>query len=82
MPSTYNQDRFRKEGAEVLARTIQRKWREKGCEVKVWVEPLTDMTAISRLAIAKRDEPLYVVRSDMVNGLPRVPVAALLAVGK
>lgn len=83
MASGYNQDRFRKDGAEVLARTIKRYWRTQGFDVNAWVEPLTDMTAVACLTENARkrasEEVLYVVRSDLVNGLPRPKTMALAA---
>lgn len=49
------------DGADRLARTVERKWRQKyGIAVKVWTEPhkLSD------------DVEVYLVKSDLVNGLP------------
>jgi hypothetical protein len=55
-------DTFTLEGAEMLADKIRRYWSKRGHTVETWLEKFSDK-------IAKR--PIYFVRSDLVDGLPR-----------
>lgn len=52
---------FTKQGAYELVRRIRDAWRMAGWDILVWVEPSTRFDG--------RKE--WVVRSDLVNGLPR-----------
>ena len=81
MPSSYNYDRLRQDGAQLLANAIMRYWRKHGETVRAWIEPINDSVVVARLnALAKRpDDELYVVRSDLVNGLPRKKAMAKAA---
>jgi len=45
-----------------LARRIERYWRRRGRRVRVWLEPSTAI---------EHDGGAYVLRSDMIDGLPR-----------
>lgn len=52
---------YSQEGAERLARTVMRKWRQRhGIEIKAWAVP-------HKLS---EDVEVYLVKSDLVNGLP------------
>jgi hypothetical protein len=55
-------DTFTLEGAEMLAAKIARYWAGRGHTVETRIEKFSDK-------IAKR--PIYFVRSDLVDGLPR-----------
>ena len=55
-------DPFSREGSARLARKIERYWRGKGHTVNVWTEEFGSSIG---------DEPLYGVRSDLVNGFPQ-----------
>jgi hypothetical protein len=55
-------DTFTLEGAEMLADKIAKYWAKRGHTVETRLEKFSDK-------IAKR--PIYFVRSDLVDGLPR-----------
>lgn len=52
--------------AQALAEQIRSVWAAQGYEVNAWVE-----AAQHRAPTHGRTEPIYVVRTDMVNGMPR-----------
>ena len=54
-------DNLSHEGAYVLAGKIRAYWMRKGHEVNVWVE---------RFDLARGNMPIWVIRSDMLNGWP------------
>lgn len=55
-------DYFSLGGANTLARRIREFWRNLGRSVNVYVEPMS---------IHDAAQTLYIVRSDMRNGVPR-----------
>lgn len=65
-------DRFTESGAGVLARKIERHWKAKGHpNVKAWVE---------KSGGGLLNVPIFVVRSNLINGLPpKVAMQALAA---
>jgi hypothetical protein len=65
-----NSDTYSKEGAERLSRTIMRKWRERGETVHAWVE---------EIQVPAFKEPLFLVKSDLVDGLPSKSPLAVAA---
>lgn len=56
-------DASSKEGAERIARTIQQYWAHKGRMVRAWVISVTNPK--------QGKPPVWGVRTDMLNGLPR-----------
>lgn len=52
---------FSREGAAKLAARVKKYWMERGAYPDVWLEQAED-----------RDGTIFVVRSDMVDGKPRV----------
>lgn len=62
-------DSFTLDRAETLARKISRYWRNKGHQVRAWVEPIP----------GTEGEPMYQVRSDLINGAPRGSIFGAIA---
>lgn len=60
-------DRLSYGGAWMTAVEIMGWWKERGFLVHAWVEPLPIRHAIHR--------PVYMVRSDLLNGAPRARAA-------
>lgn len=64
-------DYYTKRGAEALAARIRAFWAGGNKTQSVWVEPLTFMQDAKREAESEpRQVTLYVVKSNMVGGLP------------
>lgn len=60
-------DNFTKDGAERLAGRIQAFWAARGLFPKVWVE----FEFLGQWIAAGTQGGVYVVKSDMVGGMPR-----------
>lgn len=60
-----NRNYFTQEGAEELARRVERYWRDRGYRVRAWTERVGTFEPLLRTS------GWYVVRSDLVNGWPR-----------
>ncbi|MBA2707483.1 MAG: phosphoglycolate phosphatase [Gemmatimonadaceae bacterium] len=65
-----NRDAFTADGANKLAKRIMAHWWGLGYDVDVWAEPV-------RVPLRHRDQLVYQVRSDMVNGMPVRRMAAV-----
>lgn len=64
-----------KNGAEVLANTIRTYWRRMGWTVKVWAERQVAVLAAAEQGKVeqsdRREDAFWVVKSDMIGGLPK-----------
>lgn len=70
MAELYN-DSLTEKGANRLAERIKGHWRVRGHDVKVWTEIMDKSLGADQVASG---HAVYVVRSDMINGLPRTMV--------
>jgi hypothetical protein len=66
---TPSRDLFLETGAQEIARRIRKKWAVQGWKVNVWVEPM--QVPDSAQAKEGKTRKIYIVRSDMINGVPR-----------
>lgn len=57
----HHEDHLTEKRAEAQARSIREYWAQRGAIVRAWVEP-------DRIRSAGR--PFFVVRSNLINGLP------------
>lgn len=59
-------DTYTAAGAKSLADTIRAYWRNRGEQVSVWIEQIEYERSLGNL------RHMFVVKSDLLNGLPRL----------